>query len=455
MTTIGFHPNRRGELRGGISPAERGDPGADEGVRRPPPVGGRRGDRPAGDQGSDGHGDRDHLAGVRTASPCTSSAALRCWCHRRAGPRGRWVALWRPGPASTYARPCESTPSNSSRRERGRPDRRRRPRPGASAGPSTSPPFARALDTDPVARPACRGRLVSRRPRPQRTGHRAAGGDVAARPPGFTDPLVLQPVLPRRHRQISVAAWVLERSRRRPLEALVIATIVVLNAAIGYWQESKAIRAVDAFGRLTGTHTTVVRDSQAESVPSVELVPGDLVYLAEGDAIGGRSRSPRPPHRGGADRRERSARHGVLGADIGFRSTARTWCSAAPRSPAGGRAVVVATGMATEIGAIGDADRAGDRRADAAPAADRLARPDARPGRRRAGHDRRPRRSCSRRTYAAPGRCSRRCSSACRSPWRRSRGLRSVVLALAVQRMAATGRSSSGSPRSRHWVRRR
>ena len=99
----------------------------------------------------------------------------------------------------------------------------------------------------------------------------------------FTDPLVLLLLVAI---AISLVAWWTDGAESVPLEAIVIAAIVVLNAGIGYWQEVKAVAAVDALRRLSATHATVVRDGRSRRIATSELVVGDVVELAEGDAVG-------------------------------------------------------------------------------------------------------------------------------------------------------------------------
>ena len=99
----------------------------------------------------------------------------------------------------------------------------------------------------------------------------------------FTDPLV---ILLLAAIAISIVAWWSDGGESVPLEAIVIAAIVVLNAGIGYWQEVKAVAAVDALRRLSSTQATAVRDGRSRRVPTAELVVGDVVELAEGDAVG-------------------------------------------------------------------------------------------------------------------------------------------------------------------------
>jgi len=85
---------------------------------------------------------------------------------------------------------------------------------------------------------------------------------------------------------VSFVAWWFDGAEDTPTDAIVIAAIVTLNAALGYWQETKALVAVEALRTMTTSHSTVRRDGRLSSIPNPELVPGDIVLLAEGDAVG-------------------------------------------------------------------------------------------------------------------------------------------------------------------------
>jgi len=89
---------------------------------------------------------------------------------------------------------------------------------------------------------------------------------------------------------VSFIAWLLEGDEPVPVDALVIGAIVVLNAALGYAQEAKAAGAVAALAQMTATTSSVVRDGARRRIPSSELVPGDLLLLEEGDAVGADAR---------------------------------------------------------------------------------------------------------------------------------------------------------------------
>lgn len=69
------------------------------------------------------------------------------------------------------------------------------------------------------------------------------------------------------------------------MDALVILAIVLLNAALGFIQEYRAERSLDALKELTAPHCKVVRDGQWYKVPAQEVVPGDVVILEAGDRV--------------------------------------------------------------------------------------------------------------------------------------------------------------------------
>ena len=67
--------------------------------------------------------------------------------------------------------------------------------------------------------------------------------------------------------------------------ACVIWGVTVVNAVIGYIQESKAEGAIASLAKAVTTEATVLRDSQTLQVPSKDLVPGDVVLLTSGDKV--------------------------------------------------------------------------------------------------------------------------------------------------------------------------
>ncbi len=69
------------------------------------------------------------------------------------------------------------------------------------------------------------------------------------------------------------------------VDSAVILAIVVLNAIIGFVQESKALRALDALARTMTSACTVLRDGETRRLAAADLVPGDVVLLDPGDKV--------------------------------------------------------------------------------------------------------------------------------------------------------------------------
>ena len=159
---------------------------------------------------------------------------------------------------------------------------------------------------------------------------------------------------------ISLIAWWVDGASGVPVDATVIAAIVLLNAFLGYTQEAKAEDAVAALGVMTAASSTVLREGRLTTVPSTELVRGDVLVLSEGDAVG-------------ADARllEATALR-VQEASLTGESQAVTKEPASLAAPSAigdrtnmvfagtsvvqgvGRAVVTAVAMSTEVGAIAE-----------------------------------------------------------------------------------------------------
>lgn len=71
----------------------------------------------------------------------------------------------------------------------------------------------------------------------------------------------------------------------KPTDTGVVLGVVVLNTLIGFLQEHKAGRAIEALSALVPESATVIRDGQRLQVPAEDLVPGDLVVLQSGDKV--------------------------------------------------------------------------------------------------------------------------------------------------------------------------
>ena len=70
-------------------------------------------------------------------------------------------------------------------------------------------------------------------------------------------------------------------------DALIILTIILASALLGFWQEQGAAKAVAALLALVHVKTDVLRDGQTVEVPLEEIVPGDVVVLSAGSSIPG------------------------------------------------------------------------------------------------------------------------------------------------------------------------
>jgi Ca2+-transporting ATPase len=66
------------------------------------------------------------------------------------------------------------------------------------------------------------------------------------------------------------------------VEAGVILGVILINAVIGFIQESKALKAIDALARAMVSSATVQREGRRQKVPAQDLVPGDIVFLQSG-----------------------------------------------------------------------------------------------------------------------------------------------------------------------------
>jgi magnesium-transporting ATPase (P-type) len=142
------------------------------------------------------------------------------------------------------------------------------------------------------------------------------------------------------------------------VDASVIALIVVLNAILGYVQEAKAESAVAALARMTAVTSSVLRDGRLARVPSAELVRGDLLVLGEGDAVGADGRLMQAA----ALRVQEASLTGESEAVLKDAATLPAAAALGDRrdmvfkgtavAQGTGHAIVTATGMHTEVGAI-------------------------------------------------------------------------------------------------------
>ena len=82
-----------------------------------------------------------------------------------------------------------------------------------------------------------------------------------------------------------ISAGALAVGLQKVTDSLVVFGAVIVNAIIGFIQEYRAGKAIEALAAMLPEFTTALRDGQSISVPAENLVPGDLVTLQSGDKV--------------------------------------------------------------------------------------------------------------------------------------------------------------------------
>ncbi len=84
---------------------------------------------------------------------------------------------------------------------------------------------------------------------------------------------------------LDLALWLHDGAKQIPYEAIAIALILVLNAGLGAYQESKAEEALARLKALAMPSVWVMRDGMLVQIPANELVPGDTARIEAGDRV--------------------------------------------------------------------------------------------------------------------------------------------------------------------------
>ena len=84
---------------------------------------------------------------------------------------------------------------------------------------------------------------------------------------------------------IVLVAVVLSASLGQVIEAVAIGVIILFAALLGFYQEYRAERALEALQEMAAPTAAVLRDRQELNIPARHVVPGDVVYLRSGDKI--------------------------------------------------------------------------------------------------------------------------------------------------------------------------
>ena len=150
-----------------------------------------------------------------------------------------------------------------------------------------------------------------------------------------------------------------------PSDVIIILIVVIINAILGVYQESKAEKAIEALQKIAAATSKVIRDGKLCDVPSEDLVVGDIVVLEAGDSVPADCRIIQCA----SMKIEEAALTGesvpvnkqievidTLGSDDVPLGDRKNMCYMGSNVVFGrGKAVVVATGMDTEMGKIADA----------------------------------------------------------------------------------------------------
>jgi P-type Ca2+ transporter type 2C len=146
---------------------------------------------------------------------------------------------------------------------------------------------------------------------------------------------------------------------KMPQLAVAVWMVNVINGIFSFWQEYKAERATEALRRLLPDHARVLRDGQEQRILAEELVPGDVVLLAEGDSISADARLVQESDLRidqstltGESHPMKKSSSPVLDANFSRLEIANLVFAGTSVAAGTARAVVFATGMQSELGKI-------------------------------------------------------------------------------------------------------
>jgi Ca2+-transporting ATPase len=142
-------------------------------------------------------------------------------------------------------------------------------------------------------------------------------------------------------------------------DTIIIVVIVVLNAIVGFVQENKAERAMEALKKISALQAHVSRNGKVIAVPASELVPGDVIELEAGNVVPADVRLfeahslkiNESALTGESVPAEKTGKK-LLQEDLSLGDRLNMAYKSTLIANGRGRAIVVATGMSTEIGAI-------------------------------------------------------------------------------------------------------
>ena len=68
-------------------------------------------------------------------------------------------------------------------------------------------------------------------------------------------------------------------------DVIIILSVVIINAILGVYQESKAEKSIEALQKMAAATSKVIRDGKVCVIPSEDLVKGDIILIEAGDAV--------------------------------------------------------------------------------------------------------------------------------------------------------------------------
>jgi len=157
---------------------------------------------------------------------------------------------------------------------------------------------------------------------------------------------------------ISAGLWLFERESALPYEAMAIFSVVLLNAVMGYIQESRAEQAVAALRQMSAAQAKVIRDGTRRSIPATEVVPGDIIIIEEGDTVPADARLIQSTALQTAEAALTGESLPVskdtlpITEEVGLGDRHNMLFSGTAVTYGRGKAVVIATGMQTQMGRI-------------------------------------------------------------------------------------------------------
>jgi Ca2+-transporting ATPase len=157
---------------------------------------------------------------------------------------------------------------------------------------------------------------------------------------------------------ISAGLWLYERESALPYEAIAILAVVLLNALMGYIQQSRAEQAVAALRQMSAAHANVVRGGERQSIAAAEVVPGEIILIEEGDTVPADARLIQSTSLQTAEAALTGESLPVskhidpIVEEVGVGDRHNMLFSGTAATYGRGKAVVIATGMQTQMGRI-------------------------------------------------------------------------------------------------------